>query len=296
MDVKSALALGLIHTLGSLNLKGARAVGSAIGNLLCWTNSRMYKVTKKNIDLCYPDLPEAGRKVLAKQSIQETAKSITEIGIAWGGTKEKFARNAAMIENVRNQELFDDALAKGDGIMILTPHLGNWEFISSWLPQRCDLMALYKTAKMPGFEKAMLKAREDSGATLVAGTARGVKGLFDHYKNKKVIMILPDQEPAPKSGVWADFFGISTLTPKVVHSMVKKNPEGTVLFAYVIRTKDGFELIFRGLSDDIYSEDVEVSAQAMNKGIEECIADAPAQYQWDYKRFKKHPAKYYKGL
>ncbi|GAA6136088.1 lysophospholipid acyltransferase [Oceaniserpentilla sp. 4NH20-0058] len=271
-------------------------MGSAIGSLLCLTHSRMYKVTQRNIELCYPDLPKAGQQSLVKQSVKETTKAITEIGIAWGGSKEKFARNAAMIEHVRNQDLFDEALAKGDGIMILTPHLGNWEFISSWLPQRCDLMALYKTAKMPGFEKAMLKAREDSGATLVAGTARGVKGLFDHYKNKKVIMILPDQEPAPKSGVWADFFGVSTLTPKVVHSMIKKNPQGTVLFAYVIRTKNGFELIFRGLSDDIYNEDVNISAQAMNKGIEECIADAPAQYQWDYKRFKQHPAKYYKGL
>lgn len=296
MDIKSAIALGLIHSLGALNLKGARAMGSAIGSLLCLSNSRMYKVTQKNIELCYPDLPKAGQQSLAKQSVKETAKAIAETGIAWGGSKVKFARNAAMIEQVRNQELFDAALAKGDGIMILTPHLGNWEFISSWLPQRCDLMALYKTAKMPGFEKAMLKAREDSGATLVAGTARGVKGLFDHYKNKKVIMILPDQEPAPKSGVWADFFGVSALTPKVVHSMIKKNPQGTVLFAYVIRTKNGFELIFRGLSDDIYSEDVNMSAQAMNKGIEACIADAPAQYQWDYKRFKQHPAKYYNGL
>ena len=296
MDIKSALALGLIHSLGALSLPRARKLGAAIGNALCATNTRMYKVTLKNIQLCFPEMPIQEQQALAKASMQETAKTITETGIAWGGTVEKFERNAAKIENVRHQHLFDDALAKKEGVLILTPHIGNWEFLSCWLPQRCRLMTLYKIAKMPGFEKAMLKAREDSGAKMVPGTREGVKAFFKHYEDKKVTMILPDQEPSLKSGVWANFFGISTLTPKIVHSMIQKNPKGTVLFAYVLRTENGFELVFRALDDAIYNSDPEQSALAMNKGIEACIADAPAQYQWDYKRFKKHPDKLYKGL
>ncbi|MGR6871913.1 lysophospholipid acyltransferase family protein [Pseudomonas sp. HK3] len=296
MDIKSALALGLIHSLGALSLVGARRLGGAIGSLLCATNTRMYKVTLKNLELCFPDMPADQRKALAKASMQETAKTITETGIAWGGTVEKFERNATKIENVRHQHLFDEAIAKEEGVLILTPHIGNWEFLSCWLPQRCQLMTLYKIAKMPGFEKAMLDAREDSGAKMVPGTREGVKAFFKHYEDKKVTMILPDQEPSLKSGVWANFFGINTLTPKIVHSMIQKNPKGVVLFAYVLRTEKGFELVFRALDDAIYSEDVEQSALAMNKGIEACIADAPAQYQWDYKRFKKNPAKYYTGL
>jgi KDO2-lipid IV(A) lauroyltransferase len=240
MDIKSALALGLIHSLGALSLPRARKLGAAIGSMLCASNTRMYKVTLKNIELCFPNMPASKQKELAKASMQETAKTITETGIAWGGTVEKFERNAAMIHSVRHQHLFDDAMAKGEGVLILTPHIGNWEFISCWLPQRCNLMALYKIAKMPGFEKAMLKAREDSGAKLVAGTSQGVKAFFQHYIDKQVTMILPDQEPSLKSGVWADFFGISTLTPKIVHSMIRKNPKGTVLFAYNLRTEDGF--------------------------------------------------------
>lgn len=296
MDIKSALALGFIHSLGALSLPRARQLGSAIGNALCFTKSRMYKVTLKNIQLCYPQMPADQQQQLAKSSLQETAKTIAETGIAWGGTPEKFKRNAAMIREVRNQHLFDEALAKKEGVLILTPHIGNWEFISCWLPQRCNLMALYKIAKMPGFEKAMLKAREDSGAKLVPGTGQGVKAFFQHYIDKHVTMILPDQEPSVKSGVWADFFGINTLTPKIVHSMIQKNPKGTVLFAYNLRTPTGFEMVFRGVDEGVYSEDVEQSALAMNKGIEACIADAPAQYQWDYKRFKKHPDRFYKGL
>lgn len=296
MDIKSALALGFIHSLGALSLPRARQLGSAIGNALCFTKSRMYKVTLKNIQLCYPQMPADQQQQLTKASLQETAKTIAETGIAWGGTPEKFKRNAAMIREVRNQHLFDEALAKKEGVLILTPHIGNWEFISCWLPQRCNLMALYKIAKMPGFEKAMLKAREDSGAKLVPGTGQGVKAFFQHYIDKHVTMILPDQEPSVKSGAWADFFGINTLTPKIVHSMIQKNPKGTVLFAYNLRTPTGFEMVFRGVDEGIYSEDVEQSALAMNKGIEACIADAPAQYQWDYKRFKKHPDRFYKGL
>lgn len=296
MDIKSALALGVIHSLGALSLPRARQLGSVIGRTLCFTKSRMYKVTLKNIELCYPQMPAEQQVQLAKESLQETAKTIAETGIAWGGTQAKFERNANMIQSTRNQHLFDEALANKEGVLILTPHIGNWEFISSWLPQRCHLMALYKIAKMPGFEKAMLKAREDSGAKLVPGTGQGVKAFFQHYMDKQVTLILPDQEPSVKSGVWADFFGINTLTPKIVHAMIQKNPKGRVLFAYNLRTETGFEMVFRDVDNGIYSEDPEQSAQAMNKGIEACIAEAPAQYQWDYKRFKKHPDGFYKGL
>lgn len=58
---------------------------------------------------------------------------------------------------------------------------------------------------------------------------------------------------------------------------------------YVKRVRGGFELVFAEPDAGIYSEDAITSLTAMNRSVEACVADAPAQYQWEYKRFKKQP-------
>ncbi len=296
MDIKSAIALFIIRSLGLMNLTRARSFGRFIGWLLKASNSRAYKVTRKNIQLCFPDKTPEQQLALANESIIETGKTIAETGVAWAGTYEKFRRNEANVISVKNLHLFDEAVAKKKGILMLTMHYGNWEWYTSYMPERCNIMVLYKMAKMPGLEKAMVKARKSSGMHLVPASASGVKGYVDHYKSQETCIIVPDQEPSEKSGVWVDFFGINTLTPKFIHYLIRQNPAGTVLNTYMKRIEGGFELVFKEVEADIYSEDLATSARAMNKGFEDCIADAPSQYQWEYKRFKRNPAGYYKGL
>ncbi len=295
MDVKSAVALTIIKGLGLLNLPMARAFGSFIGWLLRVTNSRMYKVTLKNLALCFPEMSESERKKLADKSLKGTGKTIAETGIAWAGTERKFRRNESKIKNIRNLHLFEQAIKDDKGLLLLTMHYGNWEWVTSYLPLHCDLLAMYKMAKMPGFEQAMLESRQASGIKLVAAGREGVKAFTEHYQNKKACIIVPDQEPSERSGVWSEFCGIPALTPKFIHYLTQKNPEGTVLNVYVQRVPRGFDLVFEAVDPDIYSADLETSALAMNKGFETCIAGDLSQYQWEYKRFKRNPEGHYKG-
>mgnify|MGYP003384554212 FL=1 len=296
MDTKSALALSIIRALGWMNLSIARAFGRFIGCLLRVTNSRMYKITLKNLVLCFPDMTEAERKELAVNSLKETGKTIAETGIAWAGTERKFRRNENKIKNIRNVDLFEKAIKDDKGLLMLTMHHGNWEWVTSYLPLHCDLLAMYKIAKMPGFEKAMLESRLASGIKLVAAGREGVRKFTQHYQDKKTCIIVPDQEPSEKSGVWSEFFGIPALTPKFIHYLIQKNPEGTVLNVYMERVEGGFDLVFEEVEADIYSSDLETSALAMNKGFEKCISGNLSQYQWEYKRFKRNPEGHYKGI
>lgn len=296
MDTKSVLALSIIRALGCLNLPSARLFGGMIGKLLQVTNSRMYKVTVKNLELCFPHMSQAERIKLAQASLKETGKTIAETGIAWAGTEKKFRRNEGHIKNIRNLHLFEKALADDKGLLMLTMHYGNWEWVTSYLPLHCDLLAMYKMAKMPGFEKAMLESRLASGIKLVAAGGEGVRTFTKHYQDKKACIIVPDQEPSEKSGVWSKFFGIPALTPKFIHYLIQKNPEGTVLNVYMQRVPGGFDLVFEEVEPDIYSTDLETSALAMNRGFEKCIAGDLSQYQWEYKRFKRNSEGYYKGL
>jgi KDO2-lipid IV(A) lauroyltransferase len=44
------------------------------------------------------------------------------------------------------------------------------------------------------------------------------------------------------------------------------------------------------VGEDLYSEDIQTSLAALNRGVEAIVALAPEQYQWEYKRFRDRPA------
>lgn len=297
MDVKSRLVLSVIYLLSLLSLRSARRLGRFIGWFLRVSNSTMYKVTRKNIELCFPQLDGDAREAFIRDSLYHTGCQIAETGLAWGGDPKQRAKAIGFIKGEHNPEVLNTALATGQGVIILVPHFGNWEFFANFLPQKCQLMAMYKEAKMPVMEQRMLEARSQSGIQMVSASRQGVTTFIKHYSNGGTCLILPDQEPSVKSGVWSSYFGVPALTPKFVHYLVKKNPKGTVILAHMRRIDDGFEVIYSEVDQGIYDTDMEASVAAMNRTFERCIKqDGAEQYQWDYKRFKKNPEKFYRNL
>ena len=84
------------------------------------------------------------------------------------------------------------------------------------------------------------------------------------------------------------FFGRRALTMTFAHRLIQ-SASPLVLIGSCTRGENGFKISFAEPPDAIYSEDVEESVAAMNEAIETLIAQDPAQYQWEYKRFKKPP-------
>lgn len=160
-----------------------------------------------------------------------------------------------------------------------------------------NLTAMYKPAKIPALNDFIYKTRGRVGVNLVPADASGVKSLYRELKKKAIIGVLPDQEPGLSGGVFAPFFGRMALTGKLVCKMANKT-SAAVLFAYAKRLEDGrFCVVIKPGNEDIRNSDEVVAATALNASIEECVNECPEQYQWNYKRFRRHPkgrSHYYK--
>jgi Kdo2-lipid IVA lauroyltransferase/acyltransferase len=61
------------------------------------------------------------------------------------------------------------------------------------------------------------------------------------------------------------------------------------LFCFARRVPGGFVVHFIAPEDALYDADNAVALRALNRGVESCLALAPAQYQWTYKRFRTRP-------
>lgn len=282
------LAIGLIKLFGKIPFSTAQKLGAGIGWLGLQRRSRTREVARVNLSLVYPDASEQEREALLAETLAENGKTLAETGPMWG---YEAGKTAALIRNVHGLELYDELMASEGGKILFAPHLGNWEIINNYVAKRQhDITIMYRPAKSPEFNHWMVSRRETVGCKLVPTTRAGVKGLFDTLNRGELVGFLPDQEPRRNSGVFVPFMGVDTLTPKLPHELLSKTgAKALYVFARRLPDAEGFDIYFVKPDDELYSADVVVSAASMNRGIAECIAICPAQYQWTYKRFKCQP-------
>jgi KDO2-lipid IV(A) lauroyltransferase len=281
-DFTARLIIALLRVAAMLP-RSARAGLAQLGGTLLWvTASRSRKTTETNLALCFPDLPPASRRALAQQSLIETVRLALEMGPAWLWSADAAL---AQINDVSGRELMEDARRAGRGIVILAPHIGNWELLGLWLGRHYQAINLYQPPKSPILDRLIHDARSRSGAQLVPTDKKGVAALLKGLKSGGVTGILPDQEPEQSGGVFAPFFGVPALTATLAANLARKT-NALVLAAYVKRTADGYSLVIEPVDDTVVAEDEVVAATAVNRAVENCVNAVPAQYQWEYKRFK----------
>jgi len=281
---KAKLAILFLKLLACLSLKNAQRLGAGIGRILWMGDSKLTRVTKENIEICYPDLSEHDQQTLIKSSLAETGKLFTEFGVMWEWPTEK---TLSLIRSVEGKEHLDAIFERGKGAIVLAPHHGNWEMVGLYLSTLRPMAALYKPPKIKALEDYMSSVRGRHGSELVPTNKRGVVRLFSILSEQGMVGILPDQVPGGTGGVYAPFMGVQANTVKLVSRLINRTGCEVVSLCAIRRPDgEGFDMVFKEADPEIYSENIETSVAALNRSIETCIKDNPEQYQWEYKRFK----------
>jgi len=247
----------------------------------------MRRVTRINLQLCFPDLDDAGRHQLERKSLTEMVKSGLELGPMWLWNQQ---RSLDLIRQIHGQVLLDQALQRGQGVILAVPHIGMWELIGLYCSSHYPMTSLYRPPRFAPLEQIIRQGRERFGARLVPTDARGIRSLFKALSQGELVAILPDQEPRWGNGVFAPFFGLpaytATLLPRIAHKS-----GATLLLAYSERLPrgQGFDLHIHELGDECSAADPVQAATALNQAIEQCVRSLPEQYQWHYRRFRTGP-------
>lgn len=270
-----------------LPLRFAHAVGSLLGGLFAAFPNRSRHVARTNLALCFPDMDERERNRLAGRSLRETGKTMTETGALWLWDPP---RVLGLVRGVTGVEQVDAAMAAGKGVILTTPHLGNWEMVGLYCSSRYPLTSLYRPPRMQGLEDFMRTARERLGAHLVPTDAAGLRALYRALARGEAVGILPDQEPRPGNGVFAPFFGVPAYSMTLLPRLAQKSGAPVfVVWAERLPGGKGFHLRFMPAGAGFHEGSIEEIAAHMNAGVEACVRQAPAQYQWAYKRFNTRP-------
>ena len=242
--------------------------------------------TQRNLERCFPNMDAVERDALVVDSFKHYLCAVLEAGHNWYWSLDKIQ---ARCQEFVNEDLFSRSLSSGQGLVVLAPHFGAWEYLGVYLQKYPDIAILYKPPSHPGLEKALLAKRRRGGGHLIPATAAGLRKLYAHIREGKGAGVLPDQQPSTGQGRFAPFYGIPALTGVLVPRLVQRT--GCIVLAVVCERLPGgrYRVHVLPVDDDIHSEDMVTSLTAMNRAIEKCIAIDPAQYLWSYRRFKTQP-------
>lgn len=286
--MKSELIKITLHICALLPLPVTHILGSLLGMTLWLFPGQVREVTKRNIALCLPDYTPARQRQLVRRCLQETGKTILETGALWLRPAPAILQ---LIRHVDGVEHIENAIAAGRGAILATPHLGAWEAAGLYCAARFNITCLYRPLRMPGLEKLVNQARSRAGGNYVPANGRGIRTLYKTLEEGGAVAMLPDQEPQAGSGVFAPFFGTPALTMVFLSRLTAKSG-APIVFVWCERLPwgRGYALHFRQPPQEIYADDLETSATGINRAVEQCIRECPAQYQWSYKRFRTRPA------
>ncbi|WP_342631815.1 lysophospholipid acyltransferase family protein [Marinobacter alkaliphilus] len=285
--LKYYLIAGLLRMVSYLPLGAAQFIGKWLG-LLAWKlGGRPKKITDINLDICLPELTEEQRRDLSRNSLAHTGMTALEIPLMWEWPVDKCL---GLIKETEGLELVDEALATGKGLILLAPHLGNWELAGLFFSSRYKMAALYSPPHIKEFEDYMIRVRGRLGSELVRGDRKGLMRLMGILKEGGVAGILPDQSPRGKTNAYAPFFGMDVMTMTLVGKLVQKTGANVlVTYAERLPNGEGFKILVTPAEPGIGADDAVAGATALNQSVEKVVRMAPEQYQWEYKRMRHRP-------
>ena len=274
----------LLRGLRYLSYGAIERLGGIVGDLAYLRNGTLRRVTRANLSVCFPDLAGEDAEALARESLRHTGRYAAEFGIVWGRSDQRWK---SLIKDVAGAHSIEEAQKAGRGVLILVPHFGNWEILNLFLGERYGLTALYEPMRIASLDPIVRSGRTRTGSTLVPTNAGGIRALYGALREGRVVGLLPDQVPTA-AGAYAPLFGRQALTMVLVHRLIARAAP-TVVMGHARRLPDagGFCIGFERLARLEKLADQHAALTEMNAAIERLVRTDPAQYQWEYKRFKR---------
>lgn len=276
----------ILKIIALLPLSFLQLLASWVAWWLNLINSSMKRITAINLKIAYPDLTQTQHNDLVKRSIKSQCMTYLEFIKCWGSTP---AYSLNLLSEIHGEQHYLDALNNKKGIIIVVPHFGCWELLNAWLNLYTAPVIMYKPNKNKGINRYLIEARQKANATLVPTDESGIRAIFKHLKQGGLTVILPDHVPKSSGGIFSDFYGQHALSSTLVSKLASKT-QCNVLGLSCIRNKQQpqkYSVHCQPLANEISSKDLQLSVDTLNTEMERMINQAPEQYIWSYKRFRR---------
>lgn len=268
------------------------SVGSQAGAWLGRLGYRLgirARVVETQIAFAFPDLDPRAVKALARESYENLGRTSLEAALM---EQRSPADLIALFERVDGWEHIDDALRGGQGALLVTGHLGNWELGGSYIAARgvrVDAIARHMSNRL--FERYLTRVRERFGVRVVFDE-KAVRQTPRSVRENRIVGFLADQGVAGLASTYVPFFARMAKTPRgpAVFALKMKVP---VIFVAAVREPSGRYRLVVEQVDVVDTGDREADTVALvahyTSRLEHWVRQYPGQYFWQHRRWKYQP-------
>jgi len=276
----------LVRWISGWPLRLLHAIGGLLGWLV-WLLSPTYRRrVRKNAELA--GVSAADRR----RSIAAAGRMVAETPWLW-----LRADDADLARRVtwRNPEVLDAAVAAGEPLLLLTPHMGSFEVAGRAYAARHGqgkpITVLYRPARQKALREFQEQARQRPSMPTAPANLAGVRQMLRALKRREAVGLLPDQVPPEGQGVWAPFFGQPAYTMTLAARLAQQTGARCVVLraerlprgaGYVIHASELVRPLPAGTDAAAQLE----AATLVNETMEKAILSDPGQYLWGYNRYK----------
>ena len=278
------LMLGCIWLIAQLPLGLQRALGVLLGGLAYRMARRRRRITRINIDLCFPELSSRQRRDLVRRSFLSNGIGLFEAATGWFRNPERLRP----ITRVHGLEHLEQAQKAGKGVLLLGGHYSTLDLGGSLISLFIDADIMQRDHDNPLFNAVMTRAREKRYGMALA--RKDMRGLLRRLKANRTVWYAPDQDYGRRNSVFAPFFGVPAATITATARIAKASGCQVVPFSHFRRAGGlGYDIYFQPALADFPSGDDLADAARVNRVIEDEIRRFPDQYLWMHRRFKTRP-------
>lgn len=192
--------------------------------------------------------------------------------------------------DVEGLEHVTSARDRGLGLIVLTAHVGNWEWLAAaQAALGLDVAVITRHAHHRGVDQFWQRVRRERGIRFLENY-RSVSAVMRHLRDGGAVGMAFDQNEGGTSGARVDFFGREAGTVKSP-ALLAARLGCPVILALSWRDQDGRH--HATFSEEIplvegrdLSDTVERTTRRYNALLENFIQQHPAQWTWVHRRWK----------
>ncbi|MFN2383134.1 MAG: lysophospholipid acyltransferase family protein [Gemmatimonadota bacterium] len=282
MRLKARLAGGLTDLVRRAPRWTTEPLALGLGGLLCLTHER--RAARENLRRVFPEWPRRRRGRVLVAAYRQMARGVIEFIHTPDYTDEEIRDRVTL----RNLEALERAHAEGRGVILLSGHFGNWE----WLARRVaaagyPFAVLFKAPREPVLAARLRSTRAAGGIEQIDHD--DMRSALKWLRRGGVLGIVMDQEPRQAAdGVVAPLFGQPTMTHTGPFRLARLTgvPVLTFFSRRVGRGRYGSELVPFPLSPVPDAEAaIAEDAAAFNARLEAAVRRDPDHWLWMYRRW-----------
>ncbi|MBP2627239.1 MAG: lipid biosynthesis acyltransferase [Firmicutes bacterium] len=259
-------------------------LGDNMGKLYYNIAGRQRKRALSQIQECLDIQPEAAQQII-KSLFRKLGKTFLEILYTPALTSEKIQDYVT----IENRHYLESAMQNGQGVVLLTAHFGNWEWLGAALAlEKFPIASVGKRQPNDQHTRILNEYRELAGIEMFTRGTSEIINAAKAIKQGRILGLVADQDAGPK-GLFVEFFGKMSSTPMGPTIFAKKFKAPVVPVFIVRKPEGGHRMICHEplYYEDTGKEDEDIYrlTMEMTNMIEKIIRQYPDEWLWFQKRW-----------